>query len=235
MVVKVNHQEKARFNAIIQEMIAESANIGAHITIDASARAHYVKQIQFMSTQLRSQAQRGVISWAQAAEQAQLARNATMQIIRSRSSPVGLRLAQQIKQRGLTFDELIHKAIIKTTGVSRPLSQLTSNEQQRVYLSIIQSAGRSNPRVTVMMRRLSYAGRGLLVASIALSIYNILSSQHKWRTAAREVTVTGAGIGGGIAGGALAGLACGPGAPVCVSVGAFVGGALGAFGVNEMW
>ena len=56
MVVKVNHQEKARFNAIIQEMIAESANIGAHITIDASARAHYVKQIQFMSTQLRSQA-----------------------------------------------------------------------------------------------------------------------------------------------------------------------------------
>ena len=51
----------------------------------------------------------------------------------------------------------------------------------------------------------------------------------------RELTVTGAGIGGGIAGGALAGLACGPGAPVCVVVGAFVGGALAAFGVDYFW
>jgi hypothetical protein len=30
-------------------------------------------------------------------------------------------------------------------------------------------------------------------------------------------------------------LACGPGAPVCVTVGAFVGGALAAFGVSLLW
>ncbi|WP_323002029.1 hypothetical protein [Denitromonas sp.] len=28
---------------------------------------------------------------------------------------------------------------------------------------------------------------------------------------------------------------CGPGAPVCVTVGAFVGGALAAFGVSFVW
>lgn len=50
----------------------------------------------------------------------------------------------------------------------------------------------------------------------------------------KEIVITGAGI-GGIAGGALAGLACGPGAPVCVTVGAFVGGALAAFGVSITW
>ncbi len=42
----------------------------------------------------------------------------------------------------------------------------------------------------------------------------------------------GGGIAGGIAGGAAAGLVCGPGAPVCVGIGAFVGGALAAFGVS---
>jgi len=50
-----------------------------------------------------------------------------------------------------------------------------------------------------------------------------------------HLAVTGAGIAGGIAGGALAGLACGPGAPVCVTVGVFVGGALAAFGVDFFW
>ncbi|QCP13991.1 hypothetical protein FCL38_28915 [Pseudoduganella umbonata] len=43
------------------------------------------------------------------------------------------------------------------------------------------------------------------------------------------------GIGGSIAAGALAGLACGPGAPVCVTIGAFVGGALAAFGAGFVW
>jgi hypothetical protein len=35
-----------------------------------------------------------------------------------------------------------------------------------------------------------------------------------------------------MAGGAAAGLACGPGAPVCVAVGVFVGGALAALGAD---
>ena len=33
-------------------------------------------------------------------------------------------------------------------------------------------------------------------------------------------------------GGAVAGLACGPGAPVCVTVGVFVGGIIGSFGAD---
>ncbi|MDR2852309.1 MAG: hypothetical protein LBV61_04540 [Burkholderiaceae bacterium] len=68
-----------------------------------------------------------------------------------------------------------------------------------------------------------------------MSVYEVMAADDKIKTAGREITVTGAGMGGGIAGGALAGLACGPGAPVCVTVGAFVGGALAAFGVSRLW
>ena len=85
------------------------------------------------------------------------------------------------------------------------------------------------------MKKLSHAGRGLIVISIALSVYTVATAENKVDAAGKEIVVTGAGIGGGIAGGALAGLACGPGAPVCVTVGAFVGGALVAFGVGLAW
>ncbi|WP_373417324.1 hypothetical protein, partial [Vibrio sp. B181a] len=75
----------------------------------------------------------------------------------------------------------------------------------------------------------------LIVLSIGLSVYTIATSENKLETAGREALVAGAGIGGGIAGGAIAGLACGPGAPVCVSVGAFIGGTLAAFGMSIAW
>lgn len=85
------------------------------------------------------------------------------------------------------------------------------------------------------MARLSYAGRGLIVISLAISAYNIATSTDKVSAAGKELLSISASIGGGIAGGAIAGLACGPGAPVCVTIGAFVGGALAAFGVHSLW
>jgi predicted lipid-binding transport protein (Tim44 family) len=85
------------------------------------------------------------------------------------------------------------------------------------------------------MRRLSNAGKGLIVLSLGLSIYRIANAEDKVDAATQEAANTGAGIGGGMAGGAIAGLACGPCAPVCVGVGAFVSGALAAFGVSFFW
>ncbi|MGF1723099.1 hypothetical protein [Photobacterium nomapromontoriensis] len=66
----------------------------------------------------------------------------------------------------------------------------------------------------------------MVVLSIALSVYTVATAENKLNAAGKEVVINGAGIGGGIAGGAIAGFACGPGAPVCVTVGAFVGGLL---------
>lgn len=109
---------------------------------------------------------------------------------------------------------------------------LTSGKKDRVYASIVKSAGKSNEKISAALSRLSYVGRSLIVISLGISAYNIAVSTNKLSTTRTELLPTGAGIGGGIAGGALAGLVCGPAAPVCVTMGAFVGGALAAFGVG---
>ena len=214
---------------------AEIANIGVHLTVDSEARRAYAKQIRAMAAELRTQATTGKITWLNAAEQAQEARNLIIQIIRSRSTPVGLAMAQRLKSEGKTLNELIAKKTQQLHGKNTVFGNLTPSQQNAVYAEIVKSAGKSNPRVTITMRKLSYAGRGLIVMSIALSVYTVATAKNKFDAAGREITITGAGVGGGIAGGALAGLACGPGAPVCVTVGAFVGGALVAFGVSIIW
>ena len=75
----------------------------------------------------------------------------------------------------------------------------------------------------------------MIFISIAISTYNLLTASNKGSAIKREIAVTSAGVAGSIAAGALAGLACRPAAPVCVTVGAFVGGAMAAFGAGYIW
>ena len=223
------------FEEAIRALESEIANIGVHLTVDSAARQAYSQQIKAMADKLRMDATSGRINWRQAAEQAQETRNLIMDIIRGRSTPVGRAMAEQLKSEGRTLNELIARKTQQIHGNNAVFDQLTPAQKNSVYGEIVRSSGRSNPRVSATMRRLSYAGRGLIVLSIALSVYTVATAEDKVDAAGRELAVTGAGIGGGIAGGALAGLACGPGAPVCVTVGAFVGGAFAAFGVSMIW
>lgn len=219
------------FESIIAGLRADIANAGVHLTIDAAARASYDRQVRAMADELRAKAATGRITWRQAATEANTVRNTVMDAIRGRSTPVGRAIAESLKSQGRTLNEMIARKTAQFYP-GRTFQSLTPAQQNHVYAEIVKSAGRSNPKITARMRTLSRAGRGLIVLSVAVSIYNIATAENKGRATVREVAVTGAGIGGGVAGGALAGLACGPGAPVCVTVGAFVGGALAAFGVD---
>ncbi len=223
------------FEHAIRALEAEIANIGTHATIDGQARQAYARQIRLMAEELRAEARSGRITWKQAAGQAEEARNLIMDMIRGRSTPVGRALAQQIKSEGKTLNELVGRKTQQLFGRGANFQSLTNSQQQAVYGAIVESAGKSNPKVSATMQRLSNAGKGLIVLSLGLSIYRIANAEDKVDAATQEAAITGAGIGGGMAGGAIAGLACGPGAPVCVGVGAFVGGALAAFGVSFFW
>ena len=104
-----------------------------------------------------------------------------------------------------------------------------------VYGEIVAAAARTNPRVNAQTVRIGRAGRGLLLLSVAISVYTVWNADDKVAAAEKEVAVTGAGIAGGVAGGMLAGLACGWGAPVRATIGAFVGGAVAGLGVDFLW
>ena len=231
----VRGTDRDLFESTIRALEAEIANIGAHLTIDSAARRAYTQQIWAMADELRSQATAGRITWAEAARQAQETRNAMMEIVRSHSTPVGRAMAEQLKSEGRTLNELVARKTQQLFGANAEFGRLTPAQQNAVYADIEKAAGRSNPRVSAAMRTAGRAGRGLIVLSVALSVYTIATAEDRVEATKRELVVTGAGIGGGIAGGALAGLACGPGAPVCVAVGAFAGGALAALGVDFFW
>lgn len=230
-----NNADRTAFDNTIRSLEAEVSNLGTHLAIDSAARQAYTRQIALMAEELSAAANSGRISWDQAAQQAQETRNLVMEMIRGRSTPVGRAMAEQLKREGRTLNDLIARKVQQLHGSSARFDALAPNQRNAVYAEIVAAAGRSNPRVTAAMRRLSYAGRGLLFVSLAISVYTVTTADNKGQAAAREAVTTGAGIAGGIAGGALAGLACGPGAPVCVAVGAFVGGALAAFGASSLW
>ena len=235
MDTKRTADDQIIFEDAIKVLEAQIANVGGHLTIDSSARLAYAREIKRMAEKLRADAVANRITWASAAQQAQETRNVVMEVIRSRSTPVGRAMAQRIKSEGLSLNLLIARQTRKMFGESANFSRLTSSKQNAVYAEIVSSAGRSNPNITRAMSRISYAGRGLLFLSMGLSVYSVATSTNKPLAIRRELAANGAGIAGGIAGGALAGLACGPGAPVCVTVGAFVGGAMAAFGTSYIW
>lgn len=227
--------DRALFDSAIQALEAQIANVGAHMGIDASARQAYTRYIKQFSNELQVKVMQGGMTWREAAEQAHEARNRIMEIIRARSTPVGRAYAQSLKAEGKSLNTLIAEKTIKLFGPKADFNALSEANRNKVYAEVVISSGKSRPSVTATMKRLSTAGRALIVLSLAISVYNIAQADDKVDAAKREGAVTGAGILGGMAGGAVAGLACGPGAPVCVAAGAFIGGALAAFGVNHFW
>jgi hypothetical protein len=227
--------EEALFEHTIKSLEGQVANVGAHLTVDTQARLLYVQEIKQMSDRLRAAATAGRITWAAAAREAQETRNLIMGIVRARSTPVGRAFAEALKIKGYSLNQLIAAKTIELYGESAIFTHLSNAKQNGIYASIVTSAGKSNPQVTRAMAGLSYAGRGVLFLGLALSAYHIASSSNKLAAFKKELAINGASVAGGIAGGAVAGLACGPAAPVCVTVGAFAGGALAAFGASYSW
>jgi hypothetical protein len=225
-------ETRRTLDAVIDQFRGDIANAAAHMAIDGQARGVYDRLINRLAGELRDEAAQGRITWRVAAERAQQVRNATMEIIRGRSTPVGRALAQRLKSEGRTLNELVARKTVQLFGRGANFSRLSVAQQNAVYAAIVDSAGRSNPQITARMWRVSVAGRALLLVSVALAVYNIATAEDHVAAAQREGALLGGGIAGGIAGGALAGLMCGPGAPVCVTVGAFLGGAAAGLGIS---
>ncbi|MYM41080.1 hypothetical protein [Duganella qianjiadongensis] len=229
------HEGKDLFESTMKSLESQISSAGAHLTIDTHVRVLYAQEIKRMSSTLRADAVAGRLTWAEAASEAQETRNLIMGIMRTRSTPVGRAIAEKLKLQGYTLNQLIAAKTMELHGQNAIFSRLSGAKQNAIYASIVASAGKSNRQVTRAMTGIAFAGRSLLFLSIALSTYQLASSSNKASAFRRELAINGASIAGGIGGGALAGLVCGPAAPVCVTVGAFAGGALAAFGLSYSW
>jgi fermentation-respiration switch protein FrsA (DUF1100 family) len=202
---------------------------------DGQVRLNYQTAVDSAIRQIREQARSGTITWQAAAEQAQQLRNELLSAMRARSSPVGHAIAQWMKSEGLTLNELVARYTLRLHGAQASFASLSSAQQQSVYAEIVSAAARSRPMANQLGTVLRIGGRSLFLLAIGVSLYEVATSSNPAQTARKEAAVFGASLAGSVAGGALAGLACGPGAPVCVTIGAFVGGAMFALGVSGFW
>lgn len=223
------------FERAINALQGDVAAAAARLSVDPRLRLEYSKLIKEMASDLRAKANAGVITWEKAAQEAQTTRNLIMDMVRSRSTPLGRAMAERIKSEGKTLNELIAKKAKSLFGPQVNFNNLSEVQKNQIYASIVESAGKSNPQVNMKMMQLSRIGRGLIVLSIAISVYEIYTADDKVSETGRQIAITGAGIAGAAASGAMAGLICGPGAPVCVLIGGFVGGALAAWEMGRLW
>lgn len=208
----------------------QATNFGKRYITDDAVRSKYIRQTESVAKTLLEEVQSGHLSPLEAAEEANKIRNAIMEAARIGSSDIGRAQAQALKAIGKSLQEL--ESYYAQKLFKSAFEKLTQAEKNKVWLEIVEASGRPRPAMNLKAMRLSRAGRGLIFVSAAFSVYNVATAENMGRQAVKEGTTTGAGLLGGMTGGAVAGLACGPGAPMCVAVGIFVGGAAAALGAE---
>ncbi len=196
----------------------------------SSVRMEYMEKTKAFSAELLKTYAEGRFTAHEAADTANRMRNEIMNMSRSKSCDLGKAIAGRIKAKGLDLDTLLSKYAEKT--YSKPFNRLNPAQQDEVYLEIVRSAGRANPKVSLRARNLGRAGRALWLLAIGVAIYNVGTAHNKTRQAGREAAGMGggflAGAGAGAAGGALFG-------PVGVVAGALIGGVIGSIMADEAY
>lgn len=214
----------------LSQMESAALNFAHRFINDGNVRVSYISQTRKLAQEYRAKVTSGVISAEEAAKQVQEIRNQILEAQRLRTSDIGRAKASSLKKTGLSLSELTEKYAQGRFGTS--FGNLSVGNQNKVYLEIVESAGRPRPSMNAVASKYSKLGRGLIIVTVGVAVYNIATADDKLKATSREGVIIGGGIAGGAAGGAVAGLACGPGAPVCSVVGVIAGGALGALGAD---
>lgn len=227
----MNHAyDRSELNAALSQMESAATNFAHRFIKDGKVRISYINKTKKLAQEYRARVTLGAMSPWEAAKEAHGIRNQILEAQRIHSSDIGKALAVNMKKTGKTLTELTEHYSQSRFGA--PFQNLSTASQNTVYLEIIDSAGRPRPAMNATANRYSKLGRGLLVVTLGVATYNIAVADDKAQATAREGVILTGGFAGGAAGGAAAGLVCGPGAPVCVTIGVFLGGALGALGAD---
>lgn len=196
---------------------------------DARVRENYFGKTREASKEIEALVHMGEMSAEEGALKVQELRNALLDAGRLNNSDIGRAVAVLEKATGKTLEEL--QAKYAGELFKQEFATLNAAQRDSVFLEIVRAGGRPNPKYTKLAAGVGKAGKAVLIVSFAFAFYNVATSDRPGREAVKQTT----SIGAGILGGAAAGLACGPGAPVCVGVGALVGGIAVALGAEQLF
>lgn len=185
-----------------------------------------MKTIKLASDEFVELVNSGKITPKEGALRANKLRNVLFEISRRKDFDLGRSIAEYYKPEARPFEWFLERYSKQRFGGE--FSTLLESQKNKIFLDVVVAAGRDNKGISSVTPYLGKAGKACLVASLAISVYNVSTAEDKVNAAGRE----GSSVLGGIAGGAAAGLICGPGAPVCSGIGIFVGGAVGAFAAS---
>lgn len=115
-------KNREQFDAAINGLQGDVA-AAARLSIAPRLRLEYSRRIKEMADDLRSRVNAGLITWEQAAKEAQETRNLIMEMIRTRSTPLGRAMAERMKSSGKTLNELVAK---KATSLFGPKTNFAS-------------------------------------------------------------------------------------------------------------
>lgn len=100
---------KAKFESAVNTLQGDVSAAAARLSVDPRLRIEYSRRIKEMAADLRAKANSGIISWEKAAMEAQETRNLIMDMVRTRSTPLGRAMAERMKTSGITLNELVAK------------------------------------------------------------------------------------------------------------------------------
>lgn len=222
--------DQQTLDSAIRGFKTSAFHFGCRFIPDSKVRLQYTKRVSAFSKELVELVNLEKLSAKEAAKQASEMRNIIMDAARGKTSEIAQAYAVNQKATGLTLPELEQKYSKRLYG--KNFSRLSPNAKNNVWKNIVFSAGRPQLKATKLAKYIGIAGKGLIAMTITISTYNIVTSDDKVIATAREGAMISGGLLGSVAGGALAGCACGPGAPICVSIGVFVGGVMFAIGTE---
>jgi hypothetical protein len=223
-----------RLRQALFDMEAAGNNFAMRFIREDAVRQQYRRSIQAAVHEITADVDSHRITAEAGAERAVRTRNALMDLQRSRSSEVGRAAAEALKKEGKTFEELVIHRANKLFG--KAPEALSAAERTAVMRAVIEGAARDNAGVTMTLRVLGSAGRGLVALSVGLAVYEIYRAPDWKEETLHQGVLAGAGIGGGYLAGAIGGsLVCGPAAPVCAGVFVLVGGVVFTLGADYGW
>jgi hypothetical protein len=228
---KVDGQSPELRIALSRFFDASQAFAASYIT-DPAVRADYSAKVRKAADEIMDKVRDGTLTPHEAAQQANDMRNKMVKFMRERSTVVGRSIAEKIKSELPTLEK--KQSDYAKNMYGRPFETLTKAERNNVWARIVDRAGAANSGFNMKVKFFGHAGRGLLIASLAWTVYDVMQAQDKaWETA-RDASGIAAGIAAGAAVTAGLGLAA-VSSPIIVLGSVFVAGVLASELVDQLF